>query len=182
MALLGGLALTAIALALVLSGSPLVVVHRNVIPHLRPLAETDKAAEICQGRERLPAGISAIRVTAGAITGPRIHLIVSSGGRVVTSGVAGEDWTSAAVTIPVEPSRVAYTNALVCLSWPPFVEEVSLFGYTTSPSLAAHIREGARRTALGGRVTLEYMSVADCLVVTDGHGGEQHGSRSRAAR
>jgi len=114
MALLAGLTLTAIALALVLSGSPLVVVHRNVIPHLRPLAETDKAAEICQGRERLPAGISAIRVTAGAITGPRIHLIVSSGGRVVTSGVAGGGWTSAAVTIPVElePYILATTSSV----------------------------------------------------------------------
>ncbi len=81
-----GLVLFAIALVIVLSGSPMVVTHANATPANEPILEAGSGSSACQAGEALPAGITAIRLTLVAAAGPRVSLSVLSGARVLTSG------------------------------------------------------------------------------------------------
>jgi hypothetical protein len=149
-----GLAIVAIALVVVLSGSPLVVTHTNATPANEPILEAGSGAGACQIERVLPAGITAIRLTLVAAAGPRVRVTVLSGGQVLTSGVANSGWTSGAVTVPVKPMARAVTGARVCFSLGPSAEVVQLGGSRTSAAVAARSAEGG---ALPGRFTVEYM-------------------------
>jgi hypothetical protein len=149
-----GLVLVTIAIVVTLSGSPLLVVDTNGTPASQELVEASTGAGACQSDEYMPAGISAIRLTLVAAVGPRVGLTVSSGGRVLTSGVAHSGWTSGAVTVPVKALAYPVTDARVCFVLGPSPENVQMGGASSSAALAARDLSGA---ALPGRFTVEYM-------------------------
>lgn len=153
-ALVAGLALLAIALVIVLSGSPLVVTHTNATPASEPILEAGSGSNACQAGEAMPAGTTAIRLTLVAAAGPRVSLSVLSGARVLTSGVTASGWTSGAVTVPVKALPHAVAPVRICFKLGPSVEIVQLGGVRTSASTAAHNFSGA---PLPGRFTVEYM-------------------------
>lgn len=155
--LAAGLALLLVAIAVTLSGSPIVAAHTNGVVPNESLAETASEAEACQSGEALPAGISAIRLALLSIAGPRVSVTVLSGTHVLTSGAVGSGWTGGAVTIPVRPVTVAVSHVRVCFELGRTVETVALYGSPTSRALAARDREG---NPLSGRITVEYMRSA----------------------
>lgn len=157
-ALAAGLALLAIALAVTLSGSPLVVAHTNATPANEPILEAGSGSNACQAGEVLPAGITAIRLTLVAVVGPRVSLSVLSGARVLTSGVTASGWTSGAVTVPVTAMPHAVAPVRICFKLGKSVETVQLGGLRTSAATAARNFSGV---PLPGRFTVEYMHSGD---------------------
>lgn len=153
-ALAAGLGFLAIALVVVLSGSPLVVSHVNAVPADEPVLEARSGSGACQDGELVPAGASAIRLTLVAAAGPRVSVSVLSGGRVLTSGVVGSGWTSGAVTVPVAPLAHSVFPARICFKLSQGAETIQLGGSPTSPAIAATGLTGGR---LPGRFTVEYM-------------------------
>jgi hypothetical protein len=153
-ALVAGLALLAVAVGLTLSRSPMSIARTNGTP-LREyrVAETAQGATYCQPHELLPSGTSAIRLSLSAFTGPRVRVVVSSGGSTVTSGTRGSGWTSMVVAVPVKPLPRAVSNATVCASFRTHHETVTVFGMRAPSALAT--RQG-RRT-LQGTMTIEYL-------------------------
>jgi hypothetical protein len=153
-ALAAGLALLALALILVLSGSPLVVARANSVPPEQPIVKADGSTTICQDGERVPARVTAARLTLVAVVGPRVHVTVASGGRTFTSGTTGSGWTAGAVTVPLAPLSRPLPSASFCFSLGPSAEAVEVGGAATGLARAA--RTGFGRI-LSGRFTIEYM-------------------------
>lgn len=128
-ALVVGLLLLGGALALVLSGSPPVVAATNGVPAHLKVASADGGFRNCQPSRRLPAGTTAIRISASANTGPRITLTVRAHGRLITSGERDAGWgVEETVSVPV--ARVARTvsGARVCIAFGPVIEAIQLNG------------------------------------------------------
>ncbi|HXC23747.1 MAG TPA: hypothetical protein VNU28_04105 [Solirubrobacteraceae bacterium] len=150
---MAGLTFVAGAIAVTLSGSPLVVAHTNGIPVDFLIGEAAGEIEACQDGELLPAGISAIRFRFESDAGPRVSVSVFSGGRLLTGGVAQSGWTSGAVTVPVRPVAHAVAGTRVCFSLGHSVENVTVAGSRTSAAMAAR---GGAGEALPGRFTVEY--------------------------
>jgi hypothetical protein len=153
--LAAGLALTAIATAIVLSGSPPVLAGTNgVVPvPYPPLASVPGGGGACQAEETVPAGSSAIRLSLEASAGPRVSVAVLAGGRTITRGVSVRGWLGRVVTVPIAPLERTVHHATVCFSFAGAEERVSLLGVRTAPRSAA--RGGAG--ALPGRVAVEYV-------------------------
>jgi hypothetical protein len=153
-ALAAALASIAAALAVILSGSPLVRAGANSTPLNGPLAETYNAAGACQGGETLPARTSAIRLTLSSDTGPQVDVSVFTGGRLLTSGVAASGWISTAVTVPVRPLAHAVEDVKVCFRLGPTKEQVAIIGSPTRRAAAAVSSHGQ---PLPGRIRIEYL-------------------------
>jgi hypothetical protein len=154
-ALAAGFALVALALVIVLSGSPQVLAGSNGIEPLgNVLTTVPGGGSACQAGETLPAGASAIRLSLGATAGPRVAVAVraAAGGRIVARGVSEPGWLGNVVTIPIAPLAQTAHDATVCFGFAGADERVSFFGRPTSASSAA--RSG--RGALPGRVAIEY--------------------------
>jgi 4-amino-4-deoxy-L-arabinose transferase-like glycosyltransferase len=153
-----GLALTALALVLTLSGSPAVVAPATVPAHpveIHPkLAVTQRGASICQQGETLPRATTAIRFSLKALIGPKITVKVLAGGRIVTSGERGPGWTAGVVTVPVARVDRTVTHAKVCLAFALSDETVNMEGESASGARAAVAGDGQ---ALPGRVHVEYL-------------------------
>jgi hypothetical protein len=147
-------ALLLLALILVLSGSPLVVAYANPVPPDQPIFTAPGGAGACQDGETMPAHVSAIRLIAVAVVGPRVHVTVSSNGRTLASGTTASGWTSGAVTVALAPLDHPLTGARVCFSIGPSAESVEVGGSASAPVNAARTLDG--RT-LPGRFTVEYM-------------------------
>jgi hypothetical protein len=153
-ALAAGLALTAIAAAIVLSQSPEVVAGTNAIePGLDSLASVPGSGHACQAGETLPAGSSAIRLSLAASAGPRIHVTVLSGNRAITHGESAPGWIGDVVTVPVTPVDHTVRDATVCLTFTGADELVSFLGAQAPGRAAATSGTGA----LTGRVAIEYL-------------------------
>jgi hypothetical protein len=153
-ALAAGLALLAVALVIVLSGSPQVLAGTNGIEPLgNVLASVPGGGSACQAGETLPAGSSAIRLSLGATAGPRVAVAVRSNGEVVAHGVSAPGWLGDVVTIPVEPLGRAVRDATVCFAFAGAYERVSFFGARTPARGAARSGKGL----LPGRVAVEYV-------------------------
>ncbi len=150
-----GLALTAIAAAIVLSGSPPVLAGTNgvVAAPYPPLASVPGAGRGCQAQETVPAGTSAIRLSLEASAGPRVSLAVLSDGRTLARGASVKGWLGRVVTVPVAPLKRTIHHATVCFSFAGAEERVSLLGVRTAPGRAPH--SGARE--LPGRIAVEYV-------------------------
>jgi hypothetical protein len=149
-----GLALTAVAVAIVLSGAPPVLAGTNgvtAVPYA-PLASASGGGG-CQADETVPAGASAIRLSLEASAGPRVHVAVWVGGRTITRGESAAGWLDRVVTVPVKPVARTVHHATVCFSFAGANERVSLLGARTPPRSAA--RSGAR--VLPGRIAVEYV-------------------------
>ena len=175
-----GLALSAIAVAIVLSGSPPVLAGTNgVIPvPYPPLASVPGGGRGCQADETVPAGSSAIRLSLEASAGPRVSVAVLSGGRTIAHGASVEGWLGRVVTVPVTPLERTVHNATVCFSFAGAKERVSLLGVRTSPRSATRMapaccRDDRRRIRASGVVV---------VVVAGALGGPAHGPRPGLGR
>lgn len=153
-ALVAGLTLTAVAIVLALAHSPMSVARTNGTPETEGrIAFTTSSADYCQGGELLPHGTSAIRLSLFAFIGPRVRVVVSSGGRPITSGERGSGWTSRVVTVPVKPLPHTVSGVMVCASFHLHNESLTVFGKASSRVSAAH----NGRKALRGRMWIEYL-------------------------
>ncbi len=156
-ALVAGLALVAIAIAVTLSGSPLVVAHTNGVAADYLIGESKGENVACQSGELLPAGITAIRFHFESDAGPRVSVSAWSGGRLLSSGAAPSGWTGEAVTVPLTPLAHAVANARVCFVLGPSAEDVAVTGTQTSAAVSAR---GGNGEALAGRFRVEYEQAA----------------------
>jgi hypothetical protein len=153
--LAAGLTVLAVVLALTLTRSPLSVAATNAPSGAveEPVASTRQSTSYCQGGERLPRDVSAIRLWLAAATGPRVTLTASSGGRLLTGGVHGSGWSGGSVTVAVRALPRSVSGVTLCASFPLRDETVEVQG-NAAPA-AAGIREGGR--SLPARMWIEYL-------------------------
>ncbi len=149
-----GLALLAVATALVLTRSPPRVVRADGQEGAL-LASTSTDLQACQAGETLPAGVSGIRLPIWAFFGTSVHVSVSSGARVLTSGSRGPDWTGSTVTVPVAPLRRSVSPVKVCFRAGPNSQPLYLMGVASPPASAAISGNGE---PLPGRISIEYLA------------------------
>jgi hypothetical protein len=108
LALATGLTVTAIALGLVLSQTPLVLAGTNGVPADLAVTYLRHGGTLCQRGGTLPAGTVAIRVSLSANAGPQVSLRAVSGSRVLATGERDAGWgTDETLTIPI--ARVSRT-------------------------------------------------------------------------
>jgi hypothetical protein len=143
-----------VALALTLTGSPPKVV-RVAVASQSTLGSTDQATSVCQGGERIPPGVSAIRVGLEGSLGPAVLLKAFAGGRMVAHGGRPGNWTDDSVTIPVRPSHAWIGNAKHCFYVPHNSELLQLYGSRTGAREAAYTKGGE---SLPGRFSVEYLA------------------------
>jgi hypothetical protein len=147
-----GLAVTAIAVAVTLSGSPLEVAGTNAIPSAAQVV-AGNGTQACQGNEVLPGGTTAIRLSLEALIGPRVSVTARVGERVLTHGVHGAGWKAAAVTVPVQSVAHTTPHAQVCFALASSYAPVIILGERTRHALAATAAGGP----LPGRMSIEYL-------------------------
>jgi hypothetical protein len=151
--LAAGLIVLAVAVAVVLSGSPQVVAGSNAIDPLRSsLGSTPGAASGCQADETLPAGSTGARLSLEASSGPRVAVSIRSGGILVAHGVSAPGWVGEVVTIPLAPLSRPVRHATVCFAFSGADERVSFLGARSSTRTAAD----TSASALPGRISIEY--------------------------
>jgi hypothetical protein len=155
-ALASGLGLIAIAIGLVLAHSPMSIASTNGILSEKWIA-TGGSLTYCQAPELLPRGTSAIRLSLSAFTGPRVAVVVTSGGREITGGERGSGWTGRVVTIPVKPLPRAVSKVTVCTSPLSHNETLTMFGATTPHTIAARLGPHV----LPGRMRIEYLRAGE---------------------
>jgi hypothetical protein len=151
-ALAAGLALLAIAIAVVLSRSPLTVAGTNSIRASTEIGFVGGGSSACQPSGTIPEGTTAIRISASQNTGPKVRLEALSGPFIVAQGERPAGWgIDETVTVPVE--RVAHTipNAKVCVAFGRSVEPVQINGVLVRTTSAS----GAPATAT--RFEVEYL-------------------------
>jgi len=149
-----GLALLALAVAATLLQSPLSVAARNRVPgNETGIWKTTHGATYCQDHESLPREVSAIRIWLDASAGPRVSVVVSSRGQVLTSGSRPSIWIGGSVTVPVKPLPRAVSDVTVCVSFPLGDETIFVGGSLTPASVAAY--EGP--VPLQGRMGIEFL-------------------------
>jgi hypothetical protein len=149
-----GLALIAIAAAIVLSHSPRVLARSNgVEPFSSRLRTVPGSGSGCQSEETLPAHITAIALSLEATAGPRVSIVVLAGATIVTRGASDAGWLGQAVTVPVTALDHAVRHATVCFAFDGADEQVSLLGLPV-PGMAP-ASSGGR--ALSGRMAIEYL-------------------------
>jgi len=152
--LLAALTLLVLAIVLTLAQSPMSVAFSNkVADQEATVASTTHDATYCQADELLPVHTSAIRIWLDAAAGPHVDVVVFSGGRAITNGSRGSNWTGGSVTVPVKPLSRAVNGVTVCVSFHLRDETVLTQGSMTPAAFAA--REGRR--ALAGRMWIEYL-------------------------
>jgi hypothetical protein len=154
-ALTAVLALLSLAIVLTLLESPMSVARANKPAGIgeEPIAGTTRSNSYCQPHEHLPQGTTAIRVWLDAAAGPRVRLVVTAGGRTLTSGERGSGWSGGSVTVPVRPLSQAVSGVTVCVSFRLHDEAIIVQGNATPAALAAH----DDRRALPGRMWIEYL-------------------------
>lgn len=156
-ALAAGFALLALAIGLTLLGSPMSVAHTNKVPgNETTIWLTRESSTFCQAHESLPGGISAIRIWLHAAAGPRVSVVVTSHGHVLTSGSRGSIWVGGSVTIPVKHVSHAVADVTVCVSFQLHDETVIVQGSLTSAARAART-EGI---PILGRMGVEFLRPA----------------------
>jgi hypothetical protein len=150
LALAAGLAVTAVALAFVLTRPPLTAVAgSNGIPAEQAVGFIGGGdVVVCQGGGTVPEGTEAIRVSLSANTGPRVGIKVLSGSTVVTEGEEPSGWgVDEILTVPVRRVGRTIAEARVCTTIGLVVEPVQVNGTRV-------------RTAGGGRAVwlrMEYL-------------------------
>lgn len=131
------LALTAVAIGVVLSRSPLVVVGTNAVP-----AEADvefdngpATSTACQLVGPIPRGTSAIRLAIEVrAVGPAIALTVLSASRVISEGHEPAGWASAtSATVAMRPLSRTIHDARVCIKIGPTAESFRARGAPLDP-------------------------------------------------
>jgi hypothetical protein len=152
-ALAAGLGLTALAVAAVLSRSPVTVLAASGPPPNSEVGLTRGGATACQSDERLPSGTRAIRLSLSAFTGPSLSVRAMSGARVLTSGARGSGWDGETVTVPVKEVNHTISPVQICFA-------IARGGGEPVEVLASRIRPSAIAGGgrpLAGRLTIEYL-------------------------
>jgi len=153
-ALAGGLALLAAAIAVVMLQSPLVLAGTNVVrPVNVTLGSVPGAGSACQTGETLPAGTTVIAVSLETTAGPRVAVTALSGGSVIAHGESASGWIGKVVSIPVAPLKRTVRNVTICVSFAG-ANELMLFLGVRRPT-----RNPARSDVgvLPGRLSIEYL-------------------------
>jgi hypothetical protein len=131
LALAMGLTVTAIALGLVLSQTPLVLAGTNGVPADPAVTYLRHGGILCQGGGTLPADTVAVRVSLSANAGPRVSLRALSGSRVVAEGERGAGWgTDETVTVPVARVPRTIRDTRVCATVAQAAEPIQVNGAT----------------------------------------------------
>jgi Predicted membrane protein (DUF2142) len=141
LALAAGLAVTAAALAFVLTRPPLTAVAgSNGVPAEQAVAFTNGGeATTCQSAGTVPAGTEAVRVSLSANVGPRVSLKISRGASVVASGVRAPGWgADETVTVPVARVAKAVAFAEVCTTVGKSVEPIQINGTRVTTPAGLH--------------------------------------------
>ncbi len=133
------------------------------------LGASNLRSRICQTKETLPRGTTAIRVWLEAVIGPRVSIDVLSGTHVITHGARDAGWTAGSVTIPVTHVTRLWTNATVCVNIARSPEQVGAQIAPTASVVAAVDRQWLppqatsrltlpyRQGPLPGRLMVEYL-------------------------
>jgi hypothetical protein len=156
--LIVGLALTALAVGIFIFRSPPVLAGTNAVPIEGTLRAMTNAGEACQEHELLPAGITAIRVSMEALSGPRVSVRVLQGGVLLTSGEQASGWTRQNVTIPVHSLPRAVRPVDVCFALAPENETVDLDGGRSAHALIASGGANPGGVGLAGAVYLPLLA------------------------
>jgi hypothetical protein len=156
-ALAAGLALTAIALAILLSHSPPTLAGTNGVPNETGWPITHAGASVCQANEVLPRGTTAIRLLLGSLVGPQVSVQAFSGTQVIAHGTLSPGWVGNA-TVSVAPVPRSGTPVKICFKLGPPGTNVEsfrteIFGEHTRPAIAA-VNGGE---ATPGRARIEYL-------------------------
>jgi hypothetical protein len=154
-ALAAGLALTCVAVGLVLLRSPMSLAGANNLKDAGGtfLTSTTHGASYCQAHETLPRDTSAIRLWLDAAAGPRLRVAVLHAGHRVTGGERGSDWIGGSVTVPVKPQPATVRDVTVCASFRLHDETVIVQGNQTSAALATR----SDGKALPGKLWIQYL-------------------------
>jgi hypothetical protein len=148
-----GVAILIAVCAYVLTRSPPRVVRAGPTP-TGLVTSFSGDGEACQGREALPAGTTAVRLSIAAYVGARIHVAVYSGSQILTEGSRNPDWTGSSVTVPVTPLRESASNVSVCFDISPNSESLFLLGRQTAASEGMSVPDGE---SVPGRLEIEYL-------------------------
>jgi hypothetical protein len=135
-ALAVGMLLTAVAVVVTLSRSPLVLARANPTPVEREVP-VDAGNQICQGGETLPRGTAAVRLAVTMALGARVTAKVMEGSRVLASGSQAAGWRGHDVTVPIKPLAREVRGATVCFHFGATNELVGLIGAASSASAAS---------------------------------------------
>lgn len=129
LALAAGLVLTATALGVVLSRSPLTVAGTNGVPANLAVLSIRGSSYSCQLGGTVPAGTTAVRVSLSANTGPSVSLKVLEGSALVTDGAREAGWgVTETVTVPVRKVSQTVNNARICMRIGAAVEPIQVNG------------------------------------------------------
>ncbi len=143
-ALAVGLALLALAVAVVLSGSPPIVVGNNNVAAHEQAAFVGGGFHTCQTVPTLPRGTTAIRLSASANTGPRLTLTVRSQGRVIDRGERDAGWgVTETATVPIARVPRTLSGPQICIAFAQVIEPIQLNGTPVHTPSARGGREGA---------------------------------------
>jgi len=151
-ALAAGLLVTAIAVALVLSRSPQVLLSKNPSGPTTTLTSVPGTGGACQPDQAVPAHTSAIRLSLGATAGPRVAVNVYSGKALVTHGESAPGWVGYNVTVPVKALDHAVPNATVCFAFKGANERVEFLGVHSPKRTVAT----SGTAVIPGQVVIEY--------------------------
>lgn len=154
MLVLAGLALMAVAVAVVLSESPPSVLATSSAAGQAVAASASGKLAACQAGERIPRGTTAIRLSLAAFVGPRVSVKVLSQGHLLASGEHGSAWSGQTVTVPLGRVSRAIPGATVCFATTSIRDELLVYGRRTEEAIAAHTSRGGY---LSGRAGVEYL-------------------------
>jgi hypothetical protein len=118
-------------------------------------------ANICQGGEVLPRGVSAVRVSLWAFFGARVRVEAFAGSRLLTVGTRGADWTTDSVTVPVRPLARTVTGVTLCTVIGPNRQPLLVLGSRADrnqATLSTSSSGTGSRTGVGGRLAIEYLA------------------------
>ena len=113
--------------ALTLTGSPVRTVRVGTYSNA-VLTIVSSDTVVCQPKEVLPKGASAVRISVWAFLGSQVQVKAFSGSRVLTEGTRDADWTTNSVTVPVKPIERTTHNVLLCFSLSPNSEPMLIIG------------------------------------------------------
>ena len=127
-ALACGLTLIAVAVAVALSRSPLVLAGTNGIPASTVVAVTKGGVNTCQNGEAIPQGTTAVRLWMTGNIKPRVSVTVLANSELVSSGVQASGPLGKVTTVPITRVPRALRDAQLCFAVDPGVEEIDLIG------------------------------------------------------
>jgi Predicted membrane protein (DUF2142) len=117
LALAVGLVLIAIAIATLLSQTPLTVGGTNSVATPNKAGSIQADRRLCVNGGTVPQGTTAIRIPFGADIGPRLSVTVSSGSVVSTTGTLEAGWgVDDSATVPVARVAQPISEAQVCIA------------------------------------------------------------------